>query len=200
MLTGPGAEDPVTPTYVTELKEKVLTSHDWRREFLRHVQRPNRNLYEALWRVELMSGSPKIRLLDESLIPKSARRFLMGSDHRAFYDHSTNTMYIDFFSMRDFIAEASHGKQFAEDPLGSYLQGLRDVAHTAAIMVATGKGHVEAHSMLYEIPGTVEHSAHRIVEPPLRDQVFKRDKPASDTPKGEAMVSADPIQGPVDGA
>jgi hypothetical protein len=195
MLTGPGAEDPVSPTYVMELKEKVLTSHDWRREFLRHVQRPNRNLYEALWRVELMSGAPKIRLLDESLIPKSARRFLMGSDHRAFYDHSTNTMYIDYH-IGDFIAEASHGKQFAEDPLGSYLQGLRDIAHTAAIMVATGRGHVEAHDVLYDVPGTVEHSAHRILEPPLRDQVFKGDKPASGVIKGEAMASADPRQNP----
>lgn len=134
-----------------EIKERVELSKD---------------IYSLVWQLEKEGGNPRIRFIAKdtgfNLTPRSKR-----AEH---YDSSSNTIYIELESLisgSGVVAEMSHGKQFKNDPLGSYFLGFRDVINVFLKSWFSTERREEEYEKLYTKLGTLEYQAHNVIEPDL---------------------------------
>ncbi len=121
-------------------------------------------IYHALWNLEGMAGNPKIRV---------------DLDNRAHYISATNTMYLASFNQDDyihqFISETAHGVQWEKTPIVANAKKLKDTiiqGGTAVVQEKTASQVRDEYA--YDTPGTIEHEAHSIIQPGLKDK-FDRD-------------------------
>ena len=153
----------------------------------------SQELYDVLWNIESEAGNPKICFRDFSVKDPFALSLNVNMD-RAFYNPVTNTIYIpypaynprfdkedlsppDLQVLDDFVAEASHGKQWEEAPITHDLRGLRDTAHVIVRAFQNKKGFNDTYkSTLYSMPGTVEYEAHKQIEPELKKELTHYEK------------------------
>lgn len=137
----------------------------------------DQKLYDTLWQIEQEAGNPKIRLAYGKSDPRE----------RANYNAEENTMYLypeDLDGLGQFIAEASHGKQFKENPYYNAHRKLLDSIIVIAKSIYTGKdARTTYDETLYDLPGSVENYAHHVVEPKLRSKIPPRKQEVPKRPK-----------------
>jgi len=124
------------------------------------------DMYDLVWKLEEESGNPRIRFIGEesSLILKEI------SDASEHYDPIRNIVYVSIGSLADaegVVSEMSHGKQLKDNPLGFYLLVCRDLIKVGLKSGFSIEGFREAHSELYNTPGSHEYQAHKVIEPAL---------------------------------
>lgn len=125
----------------------------------------DQKLYQTLWQILEEAGNPKIRLVFEKTQPRE----------RANYSAEENTMYLypeDLDGLGQFIAESSHGKQFQEHPhYNTHRRFLDDVIVLAKGLLTNKDYRSTYDETLYELPGSIEHEAHSVIEPTLRKKI-----------------------------
>lgn len=140
-------------------------------------------LYKALWALEQESGNPKVRFFVNQR-KEHPIKFLL-SKNRSNYDPVTNTVYINIFSsdeevLHQYIAELSHGIQFDQHPITSTTKSISDIVpligkallqKSDATNTSLIGRFVNNYSSTYEMPGTLEHDAHSIIEPTLENKL-----------------------------
>jgi len=130
------------------------------------VERMDKDIYSLVWKLEEESGNPRIRFEEEG------KPSAMVSSKNAFYDVKLNVVYIDIddlISGMEVVAEMSHGKQFKDSPLESYLLVFRDFIKVYLNRFST-EGFEEAYDRLYNTPGSVEYQAHKVIQPDLENR------------------------------
>lgn len=117
-------------------------------------------IYNALWNLEAQAGNPKIRV---------------DLNNRAHYISNTNTMYLAAFNQNDyikqFVSETAHGVQWETSTIISDAKNLKDTiiqGGTATVQEKTMSQVRDEYA--YNTPGTIEHEAHSIIEPKLKEQ------------------------------
>lgn len=140
---------------------------DWLDIYIPAKDNFDSKLYENLWKIEQEVGNPKIRWGKP-----------LSADNAGHFSPS-NTIYLEspFEQMgipRDiYIGEAAHAKQFKEKPFSTSIQFAKDMVRTVFAAVRKGKSLSAAQSELYNIPGTVEYEAHKVIEPELMKKIEK---------------------------
>ncbi|MEK7525537.1 MAG: hypothetical protein AAB561_00765 [Patescibacteria group bacterium] len=139
-----------------------------------------KEIYEILWRLERECGNPKIRLVSRGdkhyLVFKGSK----ANQFRASYHPMSNIIYLSLDKAGngplsdDFIAELSHGKQFSETPVTSSLVGIKDWIGVFGSSLYNQQDIDTSYNELYDQEGSLEHEAHGVIEPKLRDKVLDR--------------------------
>ncbi|PIR41899.1 MAG: hypothetical protein COV30_01765 [Candidatus Yanofskybacteria bacterium CG10_big_fil_rev_8_21_14_0_10_37_15] len=181
------------------LDKFINSKEDWLDAFVPiKIDRAD-SIYNALWKVERLSGNPKIRWLDaDEGILKSIALNMGGV---AYFQPFTNTVYLSFpdrnlaspayssepfvsESVNNFVMESSHAKQFNEKPIGTFAAKVFDSVNF--IINVIKRGNLSgAYSLQYEEPGSVEHEAHSVIEPELRESFYEEMKSNSVSKTGE---------------
>lgn len=132
----------------------------------------NDTVYKQLWQAEQECGSPKI-----DWTYGNDRHFLeLNSKNNkvAHYNEFTHTVFIKpigYRSINSLIAEWSHAKQFHDNPVGSNLQAIEDGIRIANnVIKSEHKDYTISQLLEYSIPGSIEHDAHEIIEPYLKEK------------------------------
>jgi len=134
-------------------------------------------LYNALWKLEQECGSPKIKFR----LASKKNIFKLYNPNSSFYNPYTNTAFIDIGAnaetIDNYIAELSHGKQFAENPITSNLLAVKGIVKSAkGALAGEGPGAVRSgaddrihrsYEQLYQEPGSLEYDAHKVIQPKL---------------------------------
>ena len=152
-----------------------LQNDSWIDNIVTYYSDNDGGIYKALWEIENISGSPRIRwkLSDQSYV----RSLVSGSTSRPYYNPVNNTMYISRSTgVSDILAEAAHATQFRKMPITSILKSLK-----------TGVEAIRSrdYDATYKIQGTLEHDAHSVIEPQLHK---KFDEVWRGLPQGEEVV------------
>lgn len=124
--------------------------------------------YGSVWQLEEECGNPRIRFVKEGQLTLASGKFKDADK----YDPFSNTMFITsdsfFYPRKGFSDETSHAEQFFSNQLGSYVKATRDFV----IVTIVGRfdlSRIEAeYDLLYERPGSLEHEAHKIIQPDLQ--------------------------------
>lgn len=137
---------------------------------------PKSSLYQSLWEIEKMAGSPKIRILNVDHQTSSGKKLLWRD--RSFYIPQKNTMYVNIdMGYEHFIEESAHRKQWHDNHLRSGLRARKDMITEIINSVKMGNSKTpsygRAHDKMYEIPGTIEYEAHKQISPELRRKIPK---------------------------
>lgn len=136
----------------------------------------NEKLYYALWELEQSCGNPRIRL--------------RTSGYKDFYLPLTNTIYINpshfLLDARDsLISELSHARQRKEYKINIF-RAIKDSARAAAsFLISVSK---EIWDKSYNIPGTIEYEAHKIIEPELLKKIEEIEKEAKNNKNDEKII------------
>lgn len=77
----------------------------------------------------------------------------------------------------DLFAESAHAKQFNDDQIGSYLREIQRLSAMARNIITSGNSLESAYQKEYKTPGTIEHEAHKVIEPYLINK-YGQKKPA----------------------
>jgi len=128
------------------------------------------NIYDLVWQMEQECGNPRVRTQMEGY------GFTPVSDFgaAAHYTPYKNTIYISLYDLyfhnpdNSIVAEMSHAKQYKENPIGTHIRFARDainVLRSAGINSPEAIG--DEYRKLYQKPGSVEHEAHKVIEPYL---------------------------------
>jgi hypothetical protein len=141
----------------------------------------NLGLYSGLWRVEQEAGNPKIRFeppTPDSLVRRVETALHLSFGDRAHYDVFTNTIFLPFSlkddkpELRDFEAEAAHGKQWEEHPVVNDLKGIKEWIFTISHAIRNLESPADAYDETqYQTPGTREYEAHHVIEPQIADEL-----------------------------
>ena len=126
----------------------------------------NPELYRALWIMEQKCGNPKIRFSEGATgISRSA------------YFKETNTIYIVYqgtgtlqtVAIDKFISELSHARQFDQEWFQTNIEDYVDIQIVKSRAGVSGESFSDAYDKtLYDLPGTNEYEAHKIIEPELK--------------------------------
>lgn len=148
-------------------------------------QEYTRELYNAIWKMVQECGNPKVVLTG---IPQTG--FFISKE--SCYNPVTNTIYIRTGGTeneyKELISELAHAKQRKDKPLSMVLRGTKDAGITVYTMIKELESYSDAyHDVLYGLEGSVEHEAHRIIEPRLGKQI------ENETPR-KNIVSAERAQ------
>lgn len=126
-------------------------------------------LHQAYWQLNMENGDPKVRITiaDGNAINRG--------DGISNYDPITNTITINirepFRTPKDtYIAELSHSKQFNDSFWASSYQSLRDGVGIVKKVLLENKPFQVSLLETYHVPGSMEHEAHKIIEPELEKQ------------------------------
>jgi hypothetical protein len=149
------------------------------RNFPRHLEYSD-DIYRALWKMEQEVGAPKVRFMNSA-----------DGNRMGVYHPSTNTVAISATAMNSYrkgtkltehmnseenigvlFAEYSHAKQFNDTPVRSRWKNLQENEQTEARSDSLNISLDEAQKYEYDIPGSIENEAHRIITPQLK-QRFK---------------------------
>ena len=122
----------------------------------------NKKLYEALWRVEKESGSPRIRWT------VGGRRANIEVSH---YNPLTNTVYIQALQPLQIVEELPHAKQFSERPVHTYLEFAHSGIRMAKRKIMEKKSWEDIQAEEYAVPGSFENEAHEKIEQQLRAEI-----------------------------
>lgn len=123
-----------------------------------------RTYVNRLWDLYNKSGKPTIKPISRMsqlplrLLEKTG--LLKYSDNRAHYKPITNTMYVDpEYAAEDIIAELSHAYQvYGTDTPRNWKWMKQFLSRPNGDMVINNKDG-------YDTPGSLEHTAHKIIEP-----------------------------------
>lgn len=149
------------------------------RGFVRHlftdsnpgIETFDQELYNALWKLEKECGNPKVRF---RLGSKKSILNLHDPD-RSFYQSFTNTIFIDMgeneTAIEYYISELSHGKQFDQNPVSSYVMGVKDVLKTIKGALVNRENLDSSYGNLYDQSGTLEYQAHKELQPKLETEL-----------------------------
>lgn len=124
----------------------------------------SRMYVNRLWNLYNKSGKPTIKPISRrSQLPlRLAEKvgLLKYSDNRANYNPITNTMYVDpEYAAEEIIAELSHAYQFyGTDTPRNWKWMKQFLSRPNGDMVINNKNG-------YDTPGSLEHTAHKIIEP-----------------------------------
>ena len=163
-------------------KEKLMLLGDFKKEFIDELvlmnkkddtikNIPNKDLYNLVWQLEEECGNPEIRFNEEKIGFTPFKEF-QGKSH---YDPINNVIYIDRYDLTynnfsSFFPEMSHANQFNKNQIGSYLNVCTDFL---SIFKKAGfdsyKIGREYNNRYYQ-PGSVEHEAHQVIEPYLKNK------------------------------
>lgn len=132
-------------------------------------------LYELLWRVEIESGSPKIRWGGyESFADTDRYKVGESSD----YNFETNTIRLDsavctYHVYHHFAAEEAHAQNRHKDPGEFFRRHESDTLflRTYQRLYNNQDYRVSYDAIQYDAPGTEEYIAHNIVEPKIYAQL-----------------------------
>jgi hypothetical protein len=144
----------------------------------------NPELYDLVWQLEKECGNPKVRFRseDKGIVPtflKFAAKNSEGFKRPPHYDPLTNTLFVNpsNFSKKVrngrggfFISEMSHGKQFNDNQIGSYLTVLTDLLKTFKRGGFNMNKMFKEYKKMYDQPGSLEHGAHGVIEPYLKSK------------------------------
>ena len=124
-------------------------------------------LYEKLWHLMEKCGNPKILALEEG----DSIEFKLKE--RAYYEPATHTMYLDIGTREtvnnNFAAELTHACQHHLKPFESNYQSIIDRVSASAYAISNMVSFRDAYDeLLYDKKGTIEHAAHRILEPEIK--------------------------------
>ncbi len=135
-------------------------------------------VYEALWKIENETGAPKVRLMESD--PKLAYSRL------GYYISQINTVVMsvdrlygyekgeDIGSNPElvfpFFGEVAHSLQHHKNPTEDYRRSAEEVKERNLRAKSLDISSDSSQKLEYGIPGTVEHEAHSIMEPRLKEQ------------------------------
>ncbi|OGJ02520.1 hypothetical protein A3G06_01285 [Candidatus Nomurabacteria bacterium RIFCSPLOWO2_12_FULL_46_14] len=144
---------------------------------------PNDNLYSAIWQLEQEVGAPKVRLVNT----KSGRSWYKFNSNLAGinFPHvlldtliittdeqgQERTEHRHTLNPKHLLAEYAHAQQRAEDPFRSIVRKTIDDKRTQARADSLNISRYSAQLHEYSIPGTIEHEAHKIIEPQLKNRL-----------------------------
>lgn len=125
------------------------------------------DMYGLVWNLEKECGNPRIRFVTEAQLIIVSPKYKDNDK----YDPLSNTLLITsssfYYPSEGFMDEISHANQFWKNPVGSYWDGIRDLA----FVTVAGKFDVtrieEQYDLLYKKPGSLEHEAHKVIKPDL---------------------------------
>lgn len=145
-------------------------------EYLR-AEGKEKEIYELIWKMEEECGNPRIRFAAEAIGFTPFKSF-EGNSH---YDPVNNVVYMsinrlweNMTSHQDsFFGEMAHAKQFNDDQISSYLNQISDFVRVFKAGGFDMNKLSESYHDLYATPGAVEHEAHAVLEPYLRDKYGK---------------------------
>jgi hypothetical protein len=144
---------------------------------------PNKNLYDLVWTLEEECGNPRVRFNEEN-IGFSPFKDFKGVSH---YDPINNIVYINMYDLTagdnkygTFFPEMSHADQFNKNQIASYLNACGDFLSVFKKAGFNSNKISLEYGKLYNKPGSIEHEAHKLIEPYLKNkyQLFiKKDMP-----------------------
>lgn len=127
-------------------------------------------LEKMVWTMQKKVGAPRIRWS----APQD-NRFAHDAGHvvgagRSMYTVEDNTIYItpgfnDAALGKYVAAEDAHAFQYNKHPVQSRLRGMIDDVKLVIRTIKENKSSYEAQLAEYDIPGTIEYDAHKIIEP-----------------------------------
>lgn len=169
--------DTKDPDRIKKCKESFTKSIE---DYLPKKHDYNDTIYKKIWQVEKECGSPKIRWTFGH-----DRHVLDGgtSISESRYNAFTHTVYIgaekngaEDTQLEKLISEWAHSKQFDDSPFGSTIQAIEDGARIGIdILKSEHHDYTISQNKEYEIPGSIEYDAHKIIEPYLKEK-FKEIK------------------------
>ncbi|MBK5215798.1 MAG: hypothetical protein JJE53_03265 [Candidatus Pacebacteria bacterium] len=138
-------------------------------------------LYNAVWETEKECGSPNVRLTfgQNKIIKSNDLSLVENSDIGiAHYNPLTNTIYINPINynpeenaISELIQEWPHSKQLHDDYLKTLASGIASMARMAKDVIYS-KNFIVSQKKEYNIPGSLEYDAHKIILPEI-EKKFK---------------------------
>ncbi len=159
-----------------KLSTEEFTGFFYHSQYLSRVELPKgteQEIYTLVWQAEQECGNPNVRFQTKQAI----HRDKFESFTRAYFRSSENTIFIPIESFlgikegngyKQIIAELSHAKQLYDDPL----KYERDQSESDIRISAEGGSDEKLRHIAYEkeytIPGSLENTAHHVIEPKLQ--------------------------------
>lgn len=121
--------------------------------YLKPLKEFNPDLYDKLWQIEVEMGAPKIKWDNNDRYHPPSNTILLSPD---------STWAID-----GLLAEFAHAKQLKDNPISSQCRGYWSKLRTLGRMVENLDSWEEAYRPEYDLEGSLEYEAHRVIEPML---------------------------------
>jgi len=166
-----------TPEWKLAWKEIYMKNYN---KFPRYFSAKS-GIYEALWQIEKETGSPKVRIME------SDKKLKEEWGRSGYYQPETNMVVISAVELmieyrpgqnivsnpkliRPLFSEFSHAEQQKGNPKETDRRFSEDLKQRYDRAKTLGITEDAAQKYEYSTPGTIEHEAHKIIEPRLKQQ------------------------------